>query len=67
MPCASTRPSQFLASTKARLATQELRPGGWSDVGASRGSRVTVDGFGLRSAEHQWKSLEVTGFDRRVY
>ena len=66
MPCASTRPSQFLASTKARLATQELRPGGWSDAERIRGSCVTVDGSEICGA-----SMEVIGshrgFDRRVY
>ena len=67
MPCASTKPSHTLASMRTRSATRELRSVGWSD--AERLGEVVskVDGSGLRSVEYQWKRLEVTGFDQRVY
>ena len=42
MPCASTKPSQGLTSIATRLATTDLRSGGWSDAelgGPSRASR----------------------------
>ena len=67
MPCASTSLFKYFFSTATRLAMRELRSGGWSD--AERLGEVVskVDGFGLRSVEHQWKWWEVIGFNRRVY
>ena len=61
MPCAATKPSQDCTSMATRLATRELRSGGWSD--AERLGEVVWDSGWIR-AEICGGSMEVMGSHR---